>query len=104
MLAKPLCYHSNSIWRVQNKSLLRRFEADRKVMKEKRGKKGVELTCVYAWHGSGKTCPDDIASGKGFLVQDGNNQDFYQQGSYSPEEASYSHHERYVYRSNDTGR
>jgi len=87
--------------RVQNKSLLRRFEAERKDMEEKRGKKEVELTCRYAWHGSGKTCPDDIASGKGIMMQYGNNQGFYQQGSYSAEEASYSHHERYVYRSND---
>jgi hypothetical protein len=87
--------------RVQNRSLLRRFEAERKVMEEKRGKDKVELTCRYAWHGSGKTCPDDIASGAGIMMQYGNNQGFYQQGSYSAEQASYSHHERYVYRSND---
>jgi hypothetical protein len=87
--------------RVQNCGLLALFQAQRKVMEEKRGKDKVELTRTYAWHGSGKTCPDDIASGAGIMMQYGNSQGFYQQGSYSAEEASYSHHERYVYRSND---
>jgi hypothetical protein len=63
--------------------------------------KGTGLTCAYAWHGSGKTCPDDIASGKDFLVQYGNSEGFYHLGTYSAEQASYSHHQRYVYRSND---
>jgi hypothetical protein len=35
------------------------------------------------------------------VEQYGNQQGFYQQGSYSAKQASYSHHERYVYRSSD---
>jgi len=61
----------------------------------------VELTCVYAWHGSGKTQPDDIAAGSGLMTQFGSEQGFYGQGNYSAHQASYSHHERYVYRSSD---
>ena len=70
-------------------------------MEEKRGKDKVKLTCRCAWHGSGKTFPDDIASGEGIMMPYGNSQDFYHQGSYSTEEASYNHHQRYIYRSND---
>ena len=33
--------------------------------------------------------------------QYGNSEGFYLQGSYTAEQASYSHHERYVYRSSD---
>ena len=68
-------------------------------MKEKRGSKVVELSCVYAWHGSGKTPPSVIVEGKGFMMQYGDSQGFYLQGSYTAQQASYSHHERYVYRS-----
>ncbi len=46
----------------------------------------MELTCTYAWHGSGKTFPDEIASGSGIMMQFGNSQSFYQQGSYSAEQ------------------
>jgi hypothetical protein len=35
------------------------------------------------------------------VEQYGNQQGFYQQGSYAADQASYSHHERYVYRSSD---
>ncbi len=80
--------------RVQNCGLLALFQAQRKRMKEKRDKDKVELTCRYAWHGSRKTCPDAIASDAGIMMQYGNEQGFYQQGSYS-------HNERYVHRSND---
>jgi hypothetical protein len=72
--------------RVQNRRLFRQFEALRKDMQEQRGKDTVELTCRYAWHGSGKTIPDEIASGSGIMMQFGNSQSFYQQGSYSAEQ------------------
>ena len=55
--------------RVQNRKLFRQFEAERKSLEEQRGKDKVELTREYAWHGSGKTKPDDIAAGKGFMMQ-----------------------------------
>ena len=88
------------IRRVQN-SLLSLFEAQRKNMHRKRDKDTVELTCDYAWHGSGKTQPDDIAAGSGLMTQFGSGQGFYGQGNYLARQASYSHHERYVYRSSD---
>jgi len=89
------------IRRVQNRSLLSLFEAQRKNMHRKRGKDTAELTCVYAWHGSGTTQPDNIAAGSGLMTQFGSEQGFYGQGNYSAHQASYSHHERYVYRSSD---
>ena len=55
--------------RVQNRKLFRQFEAERKSLEEQRGKDKVELTREYAWHGSGKRKPDDIAAGKGFMMQ-----------------------------------
>ena len=70
-------------------------------MEEKRGKDKVKLTCRCAWHGSGKTFPDDIASGADIMTQYDNSQDFYQQGNSSVEETRYRHHQHYVYRSND---
>ena len=70
-------------------------------MEETRGKDKVELTCRYAWHGSGKTFPDDIASDADIMTQYDNSQDFYQQGNSLAEETRYRHHQRYVYRSND---
>jgi hypothetical protein len=87
--------------RIQNRKQLRLWEAEEASMKEKRGSKVVELSCVYAWHGSGKTPPSVIVEGKGFMMQYGDSQGFYLQGSYTAEQASYSHHERYVYRSSD---
>ena len=41
-----------------------------------------------------------MADGGGW-VQYANSQGFYQQGSYTAEQASYSHHDNYVYRSSD---
>jgi len=35
------------------------------------------------------------------MTQFGSEQGFYEQGNYSAHQASYSHHERYVYRSSD---
>jgi len=87
--------------RVQNRALLSRFEGEKKIMHRKRGKDTVELTCEYAWHCSGKTQPDNIAAGSGLMTQFGSEQGFYGQGNYSAHQASYSHHERYVYRSSD---
>jgi len=66
--------------RVQTCSLLSLFETHRKNMHRKRGKDMVELTCDYAWHGSGKTQPDSIAAGSGLLTQFGNEQGFYGRG------------------------
>jgi hypothetical protein len=90
--------------RIQNRNLLRLWEAKEASMKDVRGTKVVEHSTTwssYAWHGSGKTPPSVIAEGKGFMMQYGDSQGFYLQGSYTAEQASYSHHERYVYRSSD---
>ena len=87
--------------RVQNRTLLSRFEAERRIMHRKRGKDAVELMCDYTWHGSGKMQPDNLAAGSGLMTQFGSEQGFYGQGNYSAHQASYSHHERYVYRSSD---
>jgi len=76
-------------------------KGERKIMHRKRGKDTVELTCDYAWHGSDTTQPDSIAEGSGLMTQFGSEQGFYGQGNYSAHQASYSHHERYVYRSSD---
>jgi len=70
-------------------------------MHRKRGINTVELTCDYAWHGSGTMQPDSIAEGSGLMTQFGSEQGFYGQGNYSAHQASYSHHERYVYKSSD---
>jgi hypothetical protein len=55
--------------RIQSRKQLRLWEAEESSMKEKRGSKVVELSCVYAWHGSGKTPPSGIVEGKGFMMQ-----------------------------------
>jgi len=52
-------------------------------MEEQRGKDMVKQKMEYPWHGSGKKRPDEIAAGKGFMMQYGNSQAFYQQGTYS---------------------
>jgi hypothetical protein len=87
--------------RIQNRSLYRKFDAELKSMEDKLGKRAVELTQRYAWHGSGKTRPDEIAAGAGFMMQYGSEQGFYGMGSYFAEQASYSDHDKYVYRSSD---
>jgi len=70
-------------------------------LEEQRGKDAVHQTTEYAWHGSGRTRPDVIATGKGFMMQYNNPKAFYQQGTYSAYQSSYSHHKNYVYRSSD---
>jgi hypothetical protein len=55
--------------RVQDRMLLRQFEAQRKSLEGQRGKDQVELTREYAWHGSGTRKPDDVAAGKEFMLQ-----------------------------------
>jgi hypothetical protein len=86
--------------RIQNQAHYGLFEAQGKLMVQKRGKSMGNLT-VYAWHGSGKTQPDEIAGGKGFMMQYGSEQGFYGMGSYFAEQASYSDHNKYMYRSSD---
>jgi hypothetical protein len=86
--------------RIQNQLHYGLFEAQGKLMVQKRGKSMEDLT-VYAWHGSGKTRPEEIAGGAGFMLQYGSEQGFYGQGSYFAEQASYSDHNKYVYRSSD---
>ena len=87
--------------RIQNRGQYDLFKAQQRKLELRRGKKEVELTQRYAWHGSGKTRPDEIASKEGFLMQFNSHHGFYQQGAYFAEQASYSHHEKYVYRSTD---
>ena len=69
--------------RVQNRSQRRLWEAQKSDMEEQRGKDMVKQKMEYPWHGSGKKRPDEIAAGKGFMMQYGNSQAFYQQGTYS---------------------
>jgi len=57
--------------RIQNRRQLRLWEAERAGLEDKRGSKEVELSCEYAWHGSGETPPADIAGGEGFMMQVG---------------------------------
>jgi hypothetical protein len=57
--------------RIQNRRQLRLWEAERAGLEGKRGGKEVELSCAYAWHGSGETPPADIAGGEGFMMQVG---------------------------------
>jgi len=97
----PRTHRIVKVRRIQNRRHLDLFEAERKHMQRKRGDTRVELTRTYAWHGSGKVRPDSIAAGNGFMMQYGNSEGFYLQGTYTAEQASYSHHERYVYRSSD---
>jgi len=87
--------------RVQNRSQRRQWESQKWILEEQRGKDAVRQTTEYAWHGSGKTRPDAIATGKGFMMQYNNPKAFYQQGTYSAYQSSYSHHKNYVYRSSD---
>jgi len=87
--------------RIQNRRQLRLWMAEKESLEQTRGDKEVELSCVYAWHGSGKTPPTRIAGGEGFMMQYGKDGGFYLQGSYTAAQASYSHHTRYVYRSSD---
>lgn len=49
--------------RVQNRRFLGQIISNRTDLEERRGKDKVELTLQSAWHGSGKTCPDEIAAG-----------------------------------------
>jgi hypothetical protein len=51
--------------RIQNRSLSRKFNAELKSLEVKLGKRAVDLTQRYAWHGSGKTRPDEIAAEAG---------------------------------------
>ena len=87
--------------RIQNRGPYGQFKVQQRELEQRRGKKEVELTTRYAWHGTGKTRPDKIASEKGFLMQYSSNMGFYGQGAYFAEQASYSHHDKYVYRSSD---
>ena len=87
--------------RIQNHGQYGQFKVQQRELEQRRGKKEVELTTRYAWHGTGKTRPDKIASEKGFFMQYSSNMGFYGQGAYFAEQASYSHHEKYVYRSSD---
>jgi len=73
-----------------------RSRANRPALNVEAIKDTVELTCDYAWHGSGKTQPDNTAAGSGLLTQFESEQGFYGQGNYSAHQASYSHHERYT--------
>jgi len=73
-----------------------RSRANRLALNVEAIKDTVELTCDYAWHGSGKTQPDNTAAGSGLLTQFESEQGFYGQGNYSAHQASYSHHERYT--------
>ena len=57
--------------RIQNRRQLQLWEAERAGLERKRGSKEVELSCEYAWHGSGETPPADIAGGEGFMMQVG---------------------------------
>jgi hypothetical protein len=66
--------------RIQNQAHYGLMEAQGKLMVQKRGKSMEDLT-VYAWHGSEKTRPDEIAGGKGFMMQYGSEQGFYGMGS-----------------------
>ena len=57
------------VQRIQNRRQLRLWQAEEADMQEKRGSKAVELSSVYAWHGSGKTPPTRIATGDGLMMQ-----------------------------------
>jgi hypothetical protein len=96
----PQSHSVARVRRIQNRKQCGLFQAYRKSMEDQRGKAAVDQTEMYAWHGSGKTNPCKIANGDGFMMQYGG-QGFYQQGFYFAHQASYSHHERYVYRSSD---
>jgi len=86
------------ICRIQNRGLLRDWEAQRQKIENLRGKDALNI--CYAWHGTGKNKPLDLATGKnGFMTQFGAQGGFYNKGFYFAEHASYSH--EYAYRSSD---
>ena len=65
----PATHELVKVRRIQNTRQLGLWEAERAGLVRKRGEKEVDLSCVYAWHGSGKTPPGHIAEGEGFMMQ-----------------------------------
>lgn len=88
------------VQRVQNRGQYRLFDAHRKKMIETRGEQVTFKSEAYAWHGTGTHSPLSIAT-TGCMVQCASRDAFYLQGFYTAEQASYSHHSRFVYRSKD---
>ena len=86
--------------RIQNRGQYRLFDAHRKMMMEMRGDEVVMQSEAHAWHGTGRQSPLSIASA-GFMAQCCSRDGFYLQGFYTAQQASYSHHPRFVYRSSD---
>jgi hypothetical protein len=80
-----------SVQRIQNRSLLKRYQAEKQIITSKRGAGLVNEQ--YLFFGSGRTEPQTIAtSSDGFMVEHGRDDAFYGKGCYFALQARYSHH------------
>jgi replication factor A1 len=80
-----------SVQRIQNQTLLKRYQTEKEIITTKRGADLVNEQ--YLFFGSRGTAPLVIAeSSEGFMVEHGREDAFYGQGNYFALNARYSHH------------
>ena len=94
-------FQIDCVQRVQNIELLSRFQTERNILVTRRGEDETTRTETYGWHGSSSVSPKVIAMGSGLMTQYGSDEGFYGRGSYAAYQASYSHDDRYVHRTDD---